>query len=82
LQDHFKGLLYSNDQEQFDTHIDDIKRQLVAYPRHMIYLQREVLGHQTNFAAHHLRAVKGKFLLFRLQFGCTTGFVIGYPESH
>jgi hypothetical protein len=61
LQDNFKGILYAADQEQFDTHIVEIKRQLVAHPRHLNYLQNEVLAHQKNFAQHHLRGVKGKF---------------------
>jgi hypothetical protein len=66
LQDNFKGLLYAADQEQFDTHIDDIKLRLVVHPCHLVYLQTEVLGHQKNFASCHLRAVKGKFLLGRM----------------
>jgi hypothetical protein len=62
VQDNFQGLLYAADQEQFDHHIAEIKRHLVAHPCHLEYLQREVLDHQKNFASHHLRAVKGKLL--------------------
>jgi hypothetical protein len=62
VQDNFQGLLYAADQEQFDNHIVEIKGHLVAHPRHLDYLQREVLDHQRNFASHHIRAVKGKLL--------------------
>jgi hypothetical protein len=62
LQDNFSGMLYAADQEQFDNHIEEIKIVLAAYPRHLEYLQKEVLDHQKNFARHHLRAVKGKLL--------------------
>jgi hypothetical protein len=62
LQDNFEGLLYAAGQEQFDSHVEEIKLVLADHPRHLDYLQREVLDHQKNFARHHLRAVKGKLL--------------------